>query len=282
MRRSLRDAFVGFSLLGGLVVFSGAMLWLRDFRIGTKTWEVSANFKDASGLAQMSPVTYRGIIVGSVQKIKFSPSTVETELKLNKGNLILPKPVIAKIVRSSVLGGDAQLSLISLGKSLAKDELFDLKKDCPNERILCDGDSIQGKHMASISSLTEGINTIIDQADKEAIVKKLSESILQFDRTQLNLDELILLSKSELIRAKPIISELEEASIHLNNILASLDNPETLKDMKEIASSSSSITKKIDQISSDMGNMMEDKELIEALKKVTIGLGNLFDEIYPQ
>jgi len=281
MRRSLRDAFVGFSLLGGLVVFSGAMLWLRDVRIGSKTWEISANFKDASGLAQMSPVTYRGIIVGSVQKIKFTQSTVETKLKLNKDNLILPKPVIAKIVRSSVLGGDAQLSLISLGKSLTKDELIDLKKDCPNERILCDGDSIQGKQVASISSLTEGVNTIIDQADREAIVKKLSESIMQFDKTQANLDELILFSKSELIRAKPIISELKEASMHLNNILASFNNPETLKDIKEITSTSSSITKKIDQISSDMGNMMEDKELVEALKRVTIGLGKLFDEIYP-
>ena len=281
MRRSLRDAFVGFSLLGGLVVFSGAMLWLRDVRIGSKTWEISANFKDASGLAQMSPVTYRGIIVGSVQKIKFTQSTVETKLKLNKDNLILPKPVIAKIVRSSVLGGDAQLSLISLGKSLTRDELIEFKKDCPNERILCDGDSIQGKQMASISSLTEGVNTIIDQADREAIVKKLSESIMQFDKTQANLDELILFSKSELIRAKPIISELKEASMHLNNILASFNNPETLKDIKEITSTSSSITKKIDQISSDMGNMMEDKELVEALKRVTIGLGKLFDEIYP-
>ncbi len=280
MRRSLRDAFVGFSLLGGLVVFSGSMLWLRDFRIGSKSWEVSANFKDASGLAQMSPVTYRGIIVGSVQKIKFTQNTVETKLKLNKDNLVLPKPVIAKIVRSSVLGGDAQLSLISLGKSLTRDELIDFKKDCPNEKILCDGDSIQGKQMASISSLTEGVNTIIDQADREAIVQKLSASIMQFDKTQANLDELILFSKAELIRAKPIISELKEASMHLNNILASFDNPETLKDIKEITSSSSSITKKIDQISSDMGNIMEDKELVEALKRVTIGLGKLFDEIY--
>ncbi len=60
MRRSLRDAFVGFSLLGGLVIFSGAMLWLRDYRLGSKSWEISANFEDASGLAKMSPVTYRG------------------------------------------------------------------------------------------------------------------------------------------------------------------------------------------------------------------------------
>ena len=281
MRRSLRDAFVGFSLLGGLVIFSGAMLWLKDFRLGSKTWEISASFKDASGLAQMSPVTYRGIIVGSVQKINFTPSTVDTKIKLNNDNLILPKPVIAKIVTSSMLGGDAQLSLVSLGKSLNKNELLTVKKDCPNKRILCSGDNIKGIEMASISSLTEGINGIIDEADRQEIVNKVSESIEQFDRTQANLDELILLSKLELIRAKPIISELTKASIHLNNILESLDNPKTLKDIQELASTSSSLTKKIDQMSADMGNIMEDKELIEALKRVTIGLSKLFDDIYP-
>ena len=281
MRRSLRDAFVGFSLLGGLVIFSGAMLWLRDFRLSSKTWEISASFKDASGLAKMSPVTYRGIIVGSVQKINFTPNTVETKIKLNNDKLILPKPVIAKIVTSSMLGGDAQLSLVSLGKSLNRNELFTVKKDCPNERILCVGDKIKGVEMVGISSLTEGINGIIDEADRKAIVKKVSESIQQFDRTQANLDELVLLSKSELIRAKPIISELTKASFHLNNILESLDNPKTLKDIQELASASNSLTKKIDQMSSDMGNIMEDKELLDALKRVTIGLGKLFDDIYP-
>ncbi len=281
MRRSLRDAFVGFSLLGGLIIFSGAMLWLRDYRLGSKTWEISANFKDASGLAKMSPVTYRGIIVGSIQQINFTPNSVETKIKINKNNLILPKPVIAKIVTSSVLGGDAKLSLVSLGKSLKKDALLTVTKDCPNKRILCSKDKIKGVKMVSISNLTEGIDEIIDQADKQAIVKKVSESIKQFDRTQANLDELILLSKSELTRAKPIISELTQAAVHLNNILESLDNPKTLKDIQELASTSNSLSKKINQMSSDMGKIMEDKELVEALKRVTIGLGKLFDEIYP-
>ena len=281
MRRSLRDAFVGFSLLGGLIIFSGAMLWLKDFRLWAKSWEISANFKDASGLAKMSPVTYRGIIVGSVQKINFTPNSVETKIKLHDNNLTLAKPVIAKIVTSSVLGGDSQLSLIPLGKSLNRNELFKVNKDCPSKRILCSGDKIKGVKMVSISTLTESIDEIIDQADKQAIVEKISLSIQQFDRTQANLDELVLLSKSELIRAKPIITELTKASIHLNNILESLDNPKTLKDIQELASTSSSLTKKIDEMSSDFGNIMEDEELINALKRVTIGLSKLFDEIYP-
>ena len=281
MRRSLRDAFVGFSLLGGFIIFSGAMLWLRDFRLGSKTWDISANFKDASGLAIMTPVTYRGIIVGSVKKINFTPNSVETQIKLHNNKLILPKPVIAKIVTSSVLGGDAKLSLISLGKSLNNSDLLTINKDCPNHKILCSGDKIKGLEMVSITSLTEGLDGIINQADRQAIVNKVSESIKQFDQTQANLDELVLLSKSELLRAKPIISELKEAAVHLNNILESLDNPQTLKDIQELASTSRSLTKKMDQMSSDVGKIMEDKELVYALKRVTIGLSKLFDDIYP-
>ena len=121
----------------------------------------------------------------------------------------------------------------------------------------------------------------VKSADKQEIVEKVSESIKQFDQTQANLDELVLLSKSELIRAKPIISELTKAAFHLNNILESLDKPETLKDIQDLASTSSSLTKKIDKMSSEMGNIMKDEELINALKRVTIGLSKLFDEIYP-
>ena len=135
--------------------------------------------------------------------------------------------------------------------------------------------------MTSISSLTEGIQEMIGQADREALINKMSESITQFDETQANLDELILLSKSELIRAKPIISELTKAAFHLNNILENLDNPQTLQDIQDVASSTNSLTKKINEISSDMESIIKDKELIEGLKSVTIGLGKLFDEIYP-
>ena len=62
--------------------------------------------------------------------------------------------------------------------------------------------------------MTEGIKGIIDEADRQAIINKVSESIKQFDKTQANLDELVLLSNAELIRARPIISELTEAAFH--------------------------------------------------------------------
>ena len=83
LRRSLRDAFVGFSLIGGIFLFSGGMIWLRGMRFNANSWLITASFKDASGLSEMTPVTYRGILVGSVKKINFTPRSVETKIEIN-------------------------------------------------------------------------------------------------------------------------------------------------------------------------------------------------------
>ena len=65
------------------------------------------------------------------------------------------------------------------------------------------------------------------------------------------------MSKLELKRAEPIITELAEAAGHLNNILATIDNPETLENIQEVASSTRSITKKIDKASNNMESSMQ-------------------------
>ena len=133
MRRSVRDAFVGFSLIGGVSLFSGGMIWLRGMQFNANSWSITARFKDASGLAEMTPVTYRGILVGSVKKINFTPSSVETKIEINNKDLILSKPVLAKVTTNSVLGGDAQVSLVSNGIP-ASLENSPISKNCnPNK-----------------------------------------------------------------------------------------------------------------------------------------------------
>ncbi len=282
MRRSIRDAIVGLSILGGIAGFAGSSLWLRGIKLGEKNWYVTANFSDASGLAERSPVTFRGILVGSVGKITFSPQAVNATLEIQKSDLRLPKPVFAKVVTSSLLGGDAQVSLISLGKELPLNSPLPQSKTCPQSKVLCNAETIRGESLMSISTLTEELEKIIQQADKEDIVSSVVESSKQFDQTQKNLDDLIIQFKKEIYRAEPIITNLKKASSHINNILAAIDNPDTLEDLQRTASSTRSITKKIDNFGSDFSQILEDKELMYAIRSLTIGLGELFNELYPE
>ena len=73
MRRSVRDAIVGFTVIGGIIGFASTALWLRGVRLGASHWSLTARLNDAAGLMERSPVTYRGILVGSVRSVEANP-----------------------------------------------------------------------------------------------------------------------------------------------------------------------------------------------------------------
>ncbi len=281
LRRSFRDAIVGLSIVGGMIAFAGIMLWLRGIRINSNSWHIKANFSDASGLSERSPVTYRGIIVGEVGEIKIKPEAVQAILKIDKADLRLPIPVIARVVKNSLLGGDVQVALLSKGESIPKSSPLPGSNDCFSRYILCQGELIEGEPLTSISSLTGEFERLIQKAGQEEIIESLAESMKQFDKTQIELEALIKQAKGELYRARPIITEITQASAHINNILESIDNPETLNNIKETASNARSLSRKIDSLGTDLQKLMDDEELINALRDVTIGLGKFFNEIYP-
>jgi len=281
MRRSVRDAIVGLSIVGGVIAFGGIMLWLRGIKIGANSWHIKANFQDASGLSERSPVTYRGILIGEVGKIEVKPEAVQATLKIEKIDLYLPSPVIARVVKNSLLGGDVQVALLSSGKLISQNISLPADPNCSSDQILCKGDLIQGEPLTSISTLTTELERMVRNAGEENIIENLVDSTKQFDKTQKELESLILQAKLEIKQVQPIITELSQASAHINNILAAIDNPKTLNDLKETASNARSLSKKIDSLGAEVNNLMDDEELMNALRSVTVGLGQFFNEVYP-
>ncbi len=184
MRRSYRDAIVGFSLIGGVVIFSGLTFWLKGLKISRETWNITANFTDATGLSNGTPVTFRGIQIGNVQTITFTPKDVKAKIRINSNDLVLFKPVTAKIETNSLLGGDAQISIISQGEPIDNFKMLPTGKGCVQELILCEGDSIKGNDLNNMSKLAGDLNKFINDADQQEIIQKMVSSIEQFDSTQ--------------------------------------------------------------------------------------------------
>ncbi len=267
MRRSIRDALVGFSIVGAAVAFTATNLWMRGVRLGTKAWQVTANFPDASGLAERSSVTYRGIIIGSVSKIDVTPQAVLATLEINRPKLQLPLPVFANISRGSLLGGEAQVALISLGKSISPNSPLPLSQECLGTKVLCNGATITGEPAASFSSVARTFERLLQQAEKKELVK--------------NLDDLLLQLRQEIARAIPTIENLNEATSHINNLVAALDNPKTISELKETVSTARSLTAKIDAVGGDIETLTADPAFMKAVRSVTIGLGEFFNELYP-
>ena len=302
MRRSIRDAIVGFTVLGGLVGFGATALWMRGVRLGASSWMVTARFDDAGGLAERSPVTYRGILVGSVKTIRVTPVAVVADLEINQGDLKLAQPVTATVASGSLLGGDAVIALVSKGTPVPKDAPSASAPDCDVSRQLCDGATIQGQEAPSLSTVTETIQSLLAEAQKANLIHALAQSTQQFETTSkdasifLNnadqaveeIDLLVKQLRAETAKVRPIIENLNaatgnavKASVHVNNIVAALDNPKTLNELRQTAANAADLTAKIDSVGGDVEKLTSDEEFMKGLRSVTIGLGELFAELYP-
>ncbi|WP_288261767.1 MlaD family protein [uncultured Prochlorococcus sp.] len=281
MRRSLRDSIVGFSLLGGILIFTFFSFWLRGVRLSSKNWHLFAEFSNASGLSKKSPVTYRGILVGSIEDILFTNESIKAKIVLNNPEIILPKPAFARVVTNSFLGGDVQVALETSDKKIPQNFAKPTSEKCDTKLIICQGDIIRGKQLSSLSNITNRISQLLKESNQENLIENIAKSIDQFDKTQENLDELIFLSKTEILRVEPLIKEIKIAANHLNNILSTIDDKETLNDIKLTINAARSISVKLDDMSDDFEKLTQDKELTKSLRQLTIGLAKFLDEIYP-
>ena len=281
MRRSVRDAIVGFSIVGAVVAFAGTLLWLRGVRLGAKVWQIKVNFPDATGLAERSPVTYRGILVGTVVKIDVTSQAVRATLEINKGDLRLSMPVVAKVASSSLLGGDSQVALESLGKLLSANAPLPGSMDCPGSKVLCNGATIAGEPPVSISSVTETLDRLLQDAEKQKLVTYLVDSTKQIERTAEDASKLINQLKDEVARAEPMINNLNLATGHINNVVEAFDNPKTVNDLKQTVSYARSLAEKFDAVGGDVEKLTDDPQFMNAVRSVTIGFGEFFNELYP-
>ena len=281
MRRTLRDSIVGFSLLGGLLIFISFSFWLRGVKLSSKSWHIFAEFSNASGLSKKSPVTYRGILVGSVEDIIFTNESIKAKIILNNPNIILTKPAFAKVITNSFLGGDVQVALESTDQNIPSNISNAISEQCNNKLIVCKGDTISGKKLSSLSSITNRINQLLKESNQENLIQNFANSIDLFDKTQGNLDELLALSKEEIISLKPAIEDLKIAAGHLNKILTTINNEETLEDIKATVSATNSISQKVDEMTDDFQLLIKDKELTRALRDLAIGLSKFLNEVYP-
>ncbi|MCB4399811.1 MlaD family protein [Synechococcus sp. MU1625] len=281
MRRSVRDAIVGFTVIGGIIGFASTALWLRGVRLGSSHWTLTARFNDAAGLAERSPVTYRGILVGSVRSIAVTPEAVVAELEIDKGDLLLSLPVTATVASGSLLGGDAQVSLVSRGTPLPKGAPLPRAADCRAEQQLCDGSTVEGSEAASLSTVTETLQELLAQAQQERVIPNVAASLEQIEATTKEFRLLTVQFQEELAQAVPVIRNLEAATAHVNNIASSLDNPQTLSELKQTAANAAQLTAKIDAVGGDVAQLTGDPEFMQGVRNLTIGLGELFGEIYP-
>jgi phospholipid/cholesterol/gamma-HCH transport system substrate-binding protein len=279
---------VGFTLIAALAGSGLFWLWLRGVSLASRTWRFQVNFADASGLAERSAVTYRGVLVGNVNKLTTTTSAVVAELEIDDPSLQLPLPLVAQVQEASLLGGDAVVALIAPSRQLPAGTPGPTAADCNRRLTVCAGTTLNGVNAASISSLTVTMQKLLEQVDRENLVPELVKTTRSFDLTAREAtkfledgQQLIKELEAAVNKAQPTLDNLNAATANVRNITRALDNPKTVSELKTTVTNAEKLTARWNEVSGDVEKLTADPRFMNGLRSVSIGLGKFFDELYP-
>jgi phospholipid/cholesterol/gamma-HCH transport system substrate-binding protein len=288
MRRSVREALVGFSLVAAIASGLGLTFWLRGISLSNRNWRVQASFENAGGLAERSPVAFRGVVVGSVRAIKVTPQAVLAELEITDPSLVLPRPAVAQVGQASLLGGNAQVNLITTGKPLPPGTPGPHAKGCNNALVVCPGTSIAGEASASLETVLGTMQRILADAERQGLVTDIATTLKSFDKAAKEAS--IFLKDGQVLvrhidgsvrKVDPILVNLNASSAHIRNLAAALDNPKTISELQTTVANAEKLTARWDAVGGDVKKLTSDEQFMNGIRSVSIGLGKFFDELYP-
>jgi phospholipid/cholesterol/gamma-HCH transport system substrate-binding protein len=289
MRRSVREAIVGFSLLAAISSAVGLSFWLRGISISRTNWTVQADFDQARGLAERSAVVYRGVQVGNVRKVRVTPKAVVAELEITNPDLRLAKPAYAEIGEASILGGEAQVSLVSTGPLLPANAPAPYTKACNQAVMLCNRSSIAGLQSPSLSTVTALMSKMLAQVEQEKLIDKFTTLTGSFNKAAVEAssflqDGKVLVKKVDgsVDKLQPTIANLNAGSASMKNLMAALDNPKTVKELQTTVTNAEVLTAKWNAVGGDVKKLTDDPKFMDSVRSVTVGLGKFFDELYPE
>jgi phospholipid/cholesterol/gamma-HCH transport system substrate-binding protein len=295
MRRSLREAIVGFSLLAAIAGGTGLWAWLKGISLNQNIWTINVRFDDAAGLAPRSSVTYRGVLVGSVRRIRISSNAVEAQLEISDPNLRLLRPIVAQVKTGTLLGGNAEVALISSSKAGTEPEARPASPNCDAKVMVCAGGEVSGVAAASLSSVTTLMQNLLDQANDQKLVPRLAQATSSFGDTSQKANQflgdaqrLVRELDASIAKADPILANLNratadaaKASGHIKNMTAAIDNPRTISQLKGTVANAERLTARLDAVGGDVNKLTGDPQFMDGIRSVTLGLGKFFDELYP-
>ena len=227
--------------------------------------------------------------------IHVTASDVIAELEITKPDLVLPRPVVAQVQAGSLLGGDAQVALLSAGAAPAEGEPGPLARACATTRIVCNGGSVEGQTAPTMASVTATLQGLLDQANNQKLIPKVVATTESFGVTAKEANRFMASGKvlvsdlsAAVRKADPTLTNLNRATAdaarataHLNNIVAALDNPKTIDDLKVTAANAKTLTARWDAVGGDVKKLSSDPTFMDGVRSVAIGLGKFFDELYP-
>ncbi|MFP4254258.1 MAG: MlaD family protein [Halothece sp.] len=152
--RTVREGSVGLLIIAGFLLFGGIFIWLRGFRLGQDSYKITATFTNANRVIAGSPVRYRGVKVGEVERIEPQANGVAVIIQIDRVNLSLPRQGLLIEANQSGLVGETSIDIIPETELASEQaEISPISEDCDSTIVVCENDTVEGEVGASIDVL---------------------------------------------------------------------------------------------------------------------------------
>ncbi|MCA1984315.1 MCE family protein [Nocardioides nematodiphilus] len=152
--------FVLITLVG--VSFTGARYAHLDRLVHATTYQVVAHFPDSGGIYQGGEVSYRGVKVGQVDRLKLTSDGVDVYLDIDKSQSSIPADTLAVVGNRSAVG----------------EQYVELQPQTKSAPFLKDGSQIAQRDTAipiATDKLLGDVSRTVNSVDQQALQTTLTE-----------------------------------------------------------------------------------------------------------
>ena len=253
--RTIKEGSVGLMIIGSIILFGAIALWLRNFKFGTQSYNIVAEFPDVNGIRVGDGVRYRGLRVGQIESIDPGINGVDVVISLDSEELLIPSGSTIK-ARSSGLIGETFVDIVPQSNlSADSKDLSPIGEECNPEKIICNDTRIQGERAITLDDILPFTYRFSKSYGEPEFVAKVDATI---QNSALAAQEIASLSRSTSNLVKELQQEVENISTVTKTVTDVANN--TSNELIATAQTYQQTAKEINQLTNSVETLIAQNE----------------------
>lgn len=262
--KRVNDFVVGLTMLGGIVLVVGGVLWTKEASIGRDDQHVSARFHDVGSVRIGTPVVVRGMRAGKIDRMQLEDGFVVVRMSLAPEVELPRQPVV--LLNESSLFGEWQATITGR-EALGRDEEIQrqLRETAKDDDVLAGATlpdiakltAVAGRIAGDVASVAERVDVAFDT---EA-AKELRLSIRNFSDLSNTLAKTVREQSGNLTRTSASVEggveALSRAATMLRDVSLRVDSATSDEQMQALVSDAGEAARQLKAATRQLAAMAE-------------------------
>ena len=243
---------------------------------------------NVEGVVKSTPVTLKGIPIGTVEDLHFTPDMTKTVMVLNiDRDFNFSKDSKVKVYGGNIMGGKSVAIVPGESNKPTKDgdTLQVLKMpgmfDLVNDKITPLQNKLESS-LTSLDSILHSVNNTLDKPTQNNIKSGLADlavSLKHFKNTSRELDQIVVKNKSNIDNSLQNFHKISEDFSVLSDSLKQIKIGKISKELEQSIAQLHKTLKNLNDEKGTTGKLMKDKELYDNLTRSTKELELLLKDL---